>query len=114
MHDSLHQHRFTHLLNQTSVRLDDLLLETRRFEPQLIPLEILDEIAITIGELTLILSDHLAVQHTQVLAHKMISQAEELRRALRSGVLSKEQLAQAIETLTEHLHRMIVQDQRAA
>jgi hypothetical protein len=44
----------------------------------------------------------------------MISQAEELRRALRSGELSREQLAAAVGTLTEHLHRMIVEDQRAA
>jgi predicted DNA-binding protein (UPF0251 family) len=114
MHDSLHQQRFTHLLNQISERLDELLLNARRFAPLHIPLEIMDEIAITIGELTLVLSDHLAVQHTQALAHKMISHAEKLRRALRSGELSQEQLAEAIGTLTEHLHRIIVEDKRAA
>jgi hypothetical protein len=33
---------------------------------------------------------------------------------LRSGELSQEQLAEAIETLTGHLHRIIVEDKRAA
>jgi len=59
-----HHHRFTHLLNQTSDRLEDLLLNARRFEPRLIQLVILDEIAIKIGELTLILSDHLSLSST--------------------------------------------------
>ena len=63
MHDALHQQRFTQQLNQFSERHDDLFLNVRGYEPQHIPLEVLDETAIIVGELTLLLSDHLAVHH---------------------------------------------------
>lgn len=109
-----HHHRFSQQLYQFSQRLDELILQARRFDAQHIPLEILDEMAITIGELTLLLSDHLAVEHTQALAQKMISHAEGLRQKMRAGKLSKEQLADAIEVLTQELYRMIAEDKRAA
>ena len=114
MPGAFHHHRFSAQLHQFSQRLDELILHARRFDAQHIPLEILDEMAITIGELTLLLSDHLAVEHTQALAQKMISDAERLRQAMRAGKLSKEQLADAIEVLTQQLYRMIAEDKRAA
>ena len=97
-----------------SERLDDLILHARRFGPQHIPLEVLDEIAITIGELALVLSDHLAIEHTQALARKVISQAKGLRQGVRSGALSGEQLTGAIKSLIEEVHHIIHEDKRAA
>jgi hypothetical protein len=114
MHDPLHQQRFTEQLNMFSERLDDLILHARRFEPQRIPLEVLDEIAITIGELALVLSDHLAIEHTQALARKVISQAKGLRQGVRSGSLSGEPLAGAVKALIEEVHLIIHDDKRAA
>jgi predicted DNA-binding protein (UPF0251 family) len=114
MHEPLYQQRFTRLLNQFSERLDDLLLNARQYDPKHIPLEILDEIAITIGELTLVLSDHLAVHHTQALAQKVISHAEGLRQGVRSGALSKDNLAGAIGALIEEVQLIILEDKRAA
>jgi predicted DNA-binding protein (UPF0251 family) len=114
MHDPLHQQRFTEQLNMFSERLDDLILHARRFAPQHIPLEVLDEIAITIGELALVLSDHLAIEHTQALARKVISQAKGLRQGVRSGALSGEQLAGAVKALIEEVHLIIHEDKRAA
>lgn len=114
MHGALHQQRFTQQLNQMSERLNDLLLKARGYEPQHIPLEVLDETAIIVGELTLVLSDHLAVHHTQALAHKVISHAEGLRRGVRSGELSREQLAGAIRALSEEVQLIISEDKRAA
>jgi hypothetical protein len=114
MQAALHQQRFTQLLNQFSEKLDDLLLNARRYNPDQIPLEILDEIAVTIGELTLLLSDHLAIQHTQALAHKIISSANELRQGMRSGELSSEQLAGAIGALIGEIHLILFEDKRAA
>ena len=114
MHAALHQQRFTQLLNQFSEKLDDLLLNVRRYDPKHIPLEILDETAVTIGELTLLLSDHLAIQHTQALAHKIISSANELRQGMRSGELSSEQLAGAIGVLIGEIHLILFEDKRAA
>jgi hypothetical protein len=114
MHEPLYQQRFTRLLNQFSERLDDLLLNARQYDPKQIPLEVLDEIAITIGELTLVLSDHLAVHHTQALAHRAISHAEGLRQGVRSGELSKDQLAGAIGALIAEVQLIILEDKRAA
>jgi hypothetical protein len=114
MHDPLHQQRFTQKLNQFSVRLDELIFNARSHDPKNIPLEVLDEIAVTVGELTLVLSDHLAVQHTQALAHKVISHAEGLRRGMRCGQLSSEQLVGAVGVLIEEVHLIIYEDKRAA
>jgi hypothetical protein len=114
MQAARHQQRFTQLLNQFSEKLDDLLFSARRQDPNQIPLEILDEIAVTIGELTLVLSDHLAIEHTQALAHKIISSANELRQGMRSGQLSSEQLAGAIGALIGEIHQILFEDKRAA
>jgi hypothetical protein len=114
MHAALHHQRFTQLLNQFSEKLDDLLSNARRFDPKSIPLELLDEIAVTIGELTLLLSDHLAIEHTQTLAQKIISRANELRQGMRSGELSSEQLSGAIGALIREIHLILFEDKRAA
>lgn len=78
------------------------------------PLEVLDEIAITIGELALVLSDHLAIEHTQALAREVISHAKGLRQGVRSGELSGAQLAGAVGALIEELRLIISEDKRAA
>jgi hypothetical protein len=114
MHAARHQQRFTQLLNQFSDKLDELLLNARRHDPNHIPLETLDEIAVTIGELTLVLSDHLAIEHTQALAHKVISRANELRHGMRSGELASEQLTGAIGALINEVHLILFEDKRAA
>lgn len=114
MHAALHHQRFTQLLNQFSEKLDDLLLNARRYDPKNIPLELLDEIAVTIGELTLLLSDHLAIEHTQARAQRIISSANELRQGMRSGELSSEQLAGAIGALIREIHLILFEDKRAA
>jgi hypothetical protein len=114
MHAPLHHQRFTQLLNQFSEKLDDLLLNARSYDPKNVPLEILDEIAVTIGELTIVLSDHLAIERTQGLAQNLISSAKELRQGMRTGQLSAEQLAGAIGALIEEVHLMLHEDKRAA
>lgn len=114
MHDALHQHRFSKLLKQSSQKLDLLLDEIRPFEPQLIPLELLDEIASTIGELTLVLSDHLALDQNQELAHRVVVLAHRLHKDVRSQQLPKEQIALAVGSLTQELNRLLLEDKRAA
>jgi hypothetical protein len=114
MHAALHHQRFTQLLNQFSEKLDELLLNARRYDPKNIPLEILDEIAVTIGELTLLLSDHLAIEHTQALAQKVVSRANGLRHGMRSGEMSSDQLAEAISALIREVHLILCEDKRAA
>lgn len=114
MIDPFRQQRFLQQLSQFSERLDDLILNARSYDPKQIPLEVLDEIAVTIGELTLVLSDHLAIHQTEALAHKVISDAEKLRHEMRSGKSSSEQLVAAIGALIEEVHLILYEDKRAA
>ena len=115
MHDPFHQHRFTQQLNEFSARLDCLIESARSYGAKGIPLEVLDEIAVTVGELALVLSDHLAVhRQTRAAAHSVISHAEVLRKGMRSGGLSGEQLVEAIGALIEEVHLILQEEKRAA
>jgi hypothetical protein len=114
MHDTFHQQHFTHQLKRFSERLDDLLMEVRHYEPQLLPVELLDEIATTTGELMLLLKDHLTGQYTSELSHKAASHARHLREDVRSRELPNEQLAVALCNLSEEVNLIIREDKRAA
>jgi hypothetical protein len=114
MHDTFHQQHFTHLLKKFSERLDELLLEVRHYEPQLLPVELLDEIATTTGELMLVLQDHLSGRNTSELSHRAASHARHLREDVRSRELPNEQLAVAIGALSEEVNLIIREDKRAA
>jgi hypothetical protein len=114
MHDTFHQQHFTHLLKQFSERLDELLLEVKHYEPQLLPVELLDEIATTTGELMLLLKDHLSGQRPSELSDKVASHARHLREDVRSRELPNEQLALAIRNLSEEVSLIIREDKRAA
>lgn len=115
MHDRFHQYSFTQQLNEFSARLDSLILNAQSYEAKNIPLEVLDEIAVTIGELTLVLSEHLAIhRQTQTIANEAISYAEGLRQKMRSGSLSGEQLIKAIGALIEEVHLILYEEKRAA
>jgi hypothetical protein len=114
MHDTFHQQHFTHLLKQFSGRLEELLLEVRHYEPQLLPVELLDEIATTTGELMLVLKDHLSGPRPSELSDKVASHARHLREDVRSRELPNEQLALAIHNLSEEVSLIIREDKRAA
>ncbi|HKC63835.1 MAG TPA: hypothetical protein VKB86_09370 [Pyrinomonadaceae bacterium] len=115
MQDPFCHYRFTQRLNEFSDRLDCLILTARSYCANNIPLEILDEIAVTIGELALVLSDHLALhRQTQDAAHSVISHAEVLRKRMRSGGLSGEPLVEAIGALIEEVHLILQEEKRAA
>jgi len=114
MHDTFHQQHFTQLLKKFSDRLEDLLLEVRHYEPQLLPVELLDEIATTTGELMLVLKDHLSGPRTSELSDKVASHARHLREDVRSRELPNEQLALAIRNLSEEVSLIIREDKRAA
>jgi hypothetical protein len=114
MHDTFHQQHFTHLLKRFSDRLDDLLLEVRQYEPQSMPIELLDEVATTTGELMLVLKDHLSGQQTSQLSQQVASHAGHLRADVRSRELPNDQLAIAIRNLSEEVNLIIREDKRAA
>lgn len=108
------QQQFFHSLEEFSRRLDQLLTELRRYEPRLIPIELLDELAGTVGELTVALSDHLAAPHSRDLLRSVISHARDLRHDVRSQELPRERIAVAVGALGEEIERMIREDKRAA
>ena len=114
MHDTFHQQHFTALLKKFSERLDDLLMEVRHYEPQQLPLELLDEIATTTGELMLLLKDRFAGPHTSALSDQVVSHARHLREEVRSRELPNDRLAIAIHDLSEEVNLIIREDKRAA
>lgn len=114
MPDTLRQQRFTRRLQQFSSKLDDLLIQVRSFEPQLLPVELIDEMATTTGELLLVLIDHQSVFGTDDLMHRVISDAQHLREKMRSRLLERGQLAEAVSALTEEVNLIIREDKRAA
>lgn len=114
MPDTLRQQRFTRLLAQFSSKLDDLLVQARRFEPQQLPVELIDEMATTTGELLLVLIDHQSVFGTDGLMRRVISDAQHLREKMRSRIVEQGHLAEAVSELTEEVNLIIREDKRAA
>lgn len=114
MQDGFHHQRFTQSLEGFSARLDNLLLEMRRFEPSRIPVELLDECASTLGELMLVLIGHKDIDGAKGYAGQAASDAQRLREAVRGGGLHSNQIAEAINALREELGTIIHEDKRAA
>lgn len=114
MHDTFHQQHFTRRLKGFSERLDDLLMEVRHYEPQQLPVELLDEIATTTGELMLVLKDYLTGEHASALSQQAAAHARHLREDVRSRELPNDQLAFAIRKLSEEVDLLIREDKRAA
>lgn len=114
MQDAFHHQRFTHSLENFSARLDELLLDIRRFEPSLIPAELLDEIASTLGELMLVLIEHKSLDGAKGFTGRAASDAQHLREALRFGQLPLNQITEAIDALRQELCVVIHEDKQAA
>lgn len=85
MPDTTYQQRLTHLLEHFSAQLEELLRQVKKDDQQLLPLELLDEIAATTGELMLVLLDYRSAHKSEALVREVISHAEQLRRSLRSA-----------------------------
>lgn len=101
-------------MERFSARLDELLLEIRGFEPSLIPAELLDETASTLGELMLVLIEHKSVDGTKGFTGRAATDARHLRETLRFGQLQSNQLTEAINALREELGTVINLDKQAA
>ena len=108
MPDAFRHQQFTRVLAQFSERLDGLLLEMRRFEqPGLIPAEVLDELASTLGELMLVLVGHKNSNGGSGYAGRTASDARHLREVLRLGAPPTKPITDAIHTLLEELSTLI-------
>lgn len=114
MQDGFQHQRFTRSLEGFSAKLDDLLLEMRRFEPSLIPVELLDECASTLGELMLVLIGHKDSDGAKGFTGRAASDAQRLREAVRCGEFHSNQITEAINAIREELGTIIHEDKRAA
>ena len=111
MQDILRHQRFTQQLVRFSDKLDDLMLELRRFEPTRVPAELLDEMASTLGELMLVLIEH---KDGATSTGRAASDAQHLRQAVRLGQLQYSQITEALGTLRQELGVVIHEDKQAA
>lgn len=114
MQDILRHQRFTRELGRFSDRLDDLMLELRRFEPAHVPAELLDEMASTLGELMLVLIEHKDGDGAKTSTGRAASDAQHLREAMRLGQLQYSQITEALGTLRQELGVVIHEDKQAA
>ncbi len=116
MQDILRHQRFTRELGRFSDRLDDLMLELRRFEPGQLPAELLDEMASTLGELMLVLIEHKDADADGATnsTGRAASDARHLREAMRLGQIQPTQITEALGTLRQELGVVIHEDKQAA
>lgn len=108
---SRHLH-FTHSLEHYSRRLNDLLQSARLHPTNLSP-ELLDEIAYTIGELTIVLMNHSGCEEEELIK-EVLSQAHSLRLRLRSNLSGNEQIMQAIDPFRQKIGLLITESKQAA
>lgn len=113
MYDTSHQLQVNRLLERFSERLDELLLKARRHRLQLPP-ELIDEIAATTGEITLVLMNFQENIQTDALLHEALSHANRLRQHLRSRQFRDEEIAEAFSHLKQEVERLVYVSKRAA
>ena len=106
------QLHFTRLLAQFSARLDELLTTARLHQPQLSP-ELIDEIALTTGELMLVLTNHHA-HHEESSVKVALSHARTLREHLRVEPYHGEQLAKDCNSFRDEIAQLLVESKKAA
>ena len=114
MQDILRHQRFTQQLGRFSDKLDELMLELRRYEPTRVPAELLDEMASTLGELMLVLIEHKDSDGGKTSTGRAASDAQHLREAVRLGQLQHNQITEALGTLRQELGVVIHEDKQAA
>jgi ABC-type Mn2+/Zn2+ transport system ATPase subunit len=108
---SRHLH-FTHSLERFSLRLNELLASARQDQAALPP-ELLDEIAYTTGELTIVLMNHDGYQEEELIK-EVLSLAQALRYHLRTNQLTGEKIIQAFNPFREKIDLLISVGKQAA
>lgn len=112
MYETSRQLHSNRQLEHFSEQLDELLLRTRRSQPQ--PPELLDEIAATTGEIMLVLMNYQENTQTDALLHEALTHASKLREHLRSRQFRDEEIADAFGTLKQEVEQLLRQSRRAA
>jgi len=110
--DTARQLHFTRSLEHFSKRLDELLASARLYESPLPP-ELIDEIAFTMGELMLVLTNHPS-HEDEVLVMEALAHAKRLRERLRAEHHAGDQVAKACDNFSQEIARLVIDSKQAA
>jgi hypothetical protein len=106
------QLHFTRSLEHFSEKLDVLLDSARHHQSQL-PLELIDEIAFTTGELMLVMTNHPG-HHEDELIRNVLSHAKILRDRLRVGESQGDQVAKECDSFRQEIAQLLRDSKKAA
>jgi hypothetical protein len=112
MFDIARQLHFTLSLENFSQKLDELLDNARLHQSQL-PLELIDEIAFTTGELMLVMTNHPGY-HEDELIHEVLSHAKSLRERLRVNRLQGDDVAKDCDSFRREIAQLLIDSKKAA
>jgi hypothetical protein len=110
--DIARQLHFTHSLEHFSKRLDELL-DSARFHQSQLPPELIDEIALTTGELMLVMTNHPG-HHEDELISEVLAHAGSLRERLRIGGSQSNQMAKDCDSFRQAIAQLLRDSKKAA
>jgi hypothetical protein len=110
--DVARQLHFTRSLEHFSKRLDELL-ESARLHQSPLPLELLDEIAFTTGELMLVMTNYPG-HHEDKLIREVLSHARSLRERLRVDHLEGDDVTKDCDSFRQEIAQLVIDSKKAA
>ena len=112
MFDVARQLHFTRSLEHFSKKLDELLERAYLYHSTLPP-ELIDEIALTTGELMLVMTNHPGHQEDELIS-EVLSHARTLRERLRVGGSQGDQVAKDCHSFRQEIAQLVVDSKKAA
>jgi hypothetical protein len=112
MFDVARQLHFTRSLEHFSMRLDELL-ESARLHQSQPPLELIDEIAFTTGELMLVMTNYPG-HHKDELIQEVLSHAKSLRERLRVDHLQSDEVTKDCDSFRREIAQLLIDSKKAA
>ena len=106
------QLHFTRSLEHFSSRLDKLL-ESACLYPSQLPPELIDDIALTTGELMLVMTNHPGHQEDELI-RDMLSHARNLRDRLRVGGSQGNEVAKDFARFRREVAQLLINSKKAA
>jgi hypothetical protein len=110
--DAARQLHFTHSLERFSERLDELLFRAQRSLPSLPP-ELIDEIALTTGELMLVLVNHPSELEEESV-REALAHAKRLREHLRINERERGRVTEECQEFSREIAYLISASKKAA
>jgi hypothetical protein len=110
--DTARQLHFTRSLEHFSRRLDELL-ESASFHTSGLPPELIDEIALTTGELMLVMTNYPG-SHEDELIREVLSHARSLRERLRVGESQGNQVTKECDSFRQEIAQLLRDSKKAA